>query len=227
LNRRAVRLFLLFAGAIILAHLLDPLAFRYVRVDNIHDEDWGRMLRVMGFVPLWLSGAIALALHERTRLRSLLRSSAGMLAIAPILGGIGAEAIKLVVRRLRPGELGEYVFRPFSERTFSTGGLGMASSHAMVAFAAAAILARIFPRTGWVWWALAWGCAFTRVAAGAHFLSDVAVAAVGGWLVAALALAAARAAHDARRGPRQRVHDEGEGAANHESCARCCGGVDT
>jgi membrane-associated phospholipid phosphatase len=34
-----------------------------------------------------------------------------------------------------------------------------------------------------VWWALAWGCALTRVAAGAHFFSDVTVSFVGGWAV--------------------------------------------
>lgn len=184
-QRRQLILLAAAAGAIIVAHLLDPLAFRYVRIEGVHDKDWGRMLRVMGFVPLWLSGAIALALVERTPRRALLRSRAGMLAVAPILGGLLAELLKLLVRRHRPGEFGLYTFRPFTERPFSTGGLGMPSSHALVAFAAAAILSRIFPRAWVVWWALAWGCAFTRVAAGAHFLSDVVVAALVGWLAGA------------------------------------------
>lgn len=179
-------LFAAAAAAILVAHLLDPLAFRYLRVDGIYNADWGRMLRVMGFVPLWMAAAAALALHDRTPVRGLLRSPPGLLVLGAGLGGAGAELLKLLARRLRPGEFGEYVFRPWTERTFSTGGLGMPSSHAMVAFGAAAVLSRIFPRAWVVWWGLAWGCGLSRVADGAHFFSDVTVAAVAGWAVGAL-----------------------------------------
>ncbi|HSJ24655.1 MAG TPA: phosphatase PAP2 family protein [Longimicrobiales bacterium] len=173
------------AVAVVAAHLLDPLAFQYIRIANVNEEDWGRMLRVMGFFPLWITAAAALALHDRTPFRRLVRSRAGLLFFASGLGGAVAELLKLLFRRLRPGELGEYAFRPFAERPFSTGGLGLPSSHALVAFAAAAILSRIFPRAWPVWWGLAWGCAFTRVASGAHFLSDTVAAALVGWVVAA------------------------------------------
>jgi membrane-associated phospholipid phosphatase len=182
---RALRLFAVGAAAIVLAHVLDPLMFRYLRIDGVYDGDLGRMLRVMGFVPLWLGAGAALALHERTPLRRLFRARAGLLMAAATLGGAVAELLKLLARRLRPGELGEYVFRPFTERPLSTGGLGMPSSHAAVAFAAAALLSRVFPRAWIVWWALAWGCGLSRVAAGAHFFSDIVVAAVAGWAVAA------------------------------------------
>jgi membrane-associated phospholipid phosphatase len=174
-----------FGTAIIAAHMLDPFAFAHVRVDNVYGEDWGRMLRVMGFLPLWLAAGIALMLHERTPWRRVHRSPGGLIIAGAGAGGIVAELTKLVVRRRRPGDLGEYLFRPFSERPFSTGGLGMPSSHALVAFGAAAILSRLFPRAWIVWWTLAWGCALTRVAAGAHFFSDVVAAAVLGWLVGA------------------------------------------
>jgi membrane-associated phospholipid phosphatase len=43
---------------------------------------------------------------------------------------------------------------------------------------------RIFPRLRWMFYALAWGCAATRVLAQAHFLSDVTFGAVLGWAVA-------------------------------------------
>jgi membrane-associated phospholipid phosphatase len=185
-RRSPVRLLLLFAGAILAAHLLDPLAFRHLRIENVYGEDWGRMLRVMGFLPLWIVAAGALMLHERTPLRRAHRSRGGLIIAGAAFGGIAAELAKLLLRRRRPGELGEYVFRPFTDRPFSTGGLGLPSSHALVAFGAAAILARIFPRARFIWWGLAWGCGLTRVAAGAHFLSDVVVAAVIGWLVGAL-----------------------------------------
>jgi membrane-associated phospholipid phosphatase len=181
-----VRFWVLAVVSIALAHGLDPLAFRYLRIDNVYGEDWGRMLRVMGFVPLWIAAGAALMLEERTPWRRIARSRGGLIIAGSIVGGIAAELVKLVVRRRRPGEFGEYLFRPFTERSFSTGGLGMPSSHALVAFGAAAVLARIYPRARIIWWGLAWGCGLSRVAAGAHFLSDVVGAAIIGWLVGAL-----------------------------------------
>jgi membrane-associated phospholipid phosphatase len=186
MNHRPLLLIGVASAMIVAAHLLDPLAFRYLRIDNVHGEDWGRMLRVMGFLPLWLIAGVALMLHERTPLRAALRSRGGLIMAGATLGGIAAELAKLIVRRLRPGELGQYAFRPWTERTFSTGGLGMPSSHALVAFGAAATLSRIFPRARLIWWGLAWGCGLTRVASGAHFLSDVVAAAVIGYAVGAL-----------------------------------------
>jgi membrane-associated phospholipid phosphatase len=180
-----MRVFVVAAAALVIAHLLDGAAFRHVRLDGVNDEDWGRLLRVMGFVPTWLLAAAALALHERTPLRRFFRSGPGVLVLAPAVAGGLAELVKIVVRRLRPGELGEYVFRPWSERTWSSGGLGMASSHAAVAFGAATVLSRLFPRAWPIWWGVAWGCALTRVATGAHFLSDVIAACIIGWLVGA------------------------------------------
>src|SRR5688500_7193613 len=50
-------------AAILLAHLIDPWFYQHFRVDNIYGKDWGRALRVMGFLPLWLTAALALALH--------------------------------------------------------------------------------------------------------------------------------------------------------------------
>jgi membrane-associated phospholipid phosphatase len=185
-RRRWIVLLTAAVTAVAVAHALDPLAFRYLRFENVYDEDWGRMLRVMGFVPLWLTAAAALALHQRTPLRRLPRAPAGLLALAATLSGAAAELLKLVFRRLRPGDLGEYLFRPLAERPFYSGGLGLPSSHALVAFGAAALLSRLYPRSWIVWWALAWGCALTRVAAGAHFLSDVVVAAMFGWGMGAL-----------------------------------------
>lgn len=180
------RFWVLAVASIVLAHALDPLAFRYFRVEDIYGDDLGRMLRIMGYVPLWLAAGAAVILEERTPWRRMPRSPGGLIIAGSIVGGIAAELAKLVVRRRRPGELGEYVFRPFTERTFSTGGLGMPSSHALVAFGAAAVLSRLYPRARIVWWGLAWGCGLSRVADGAHFLSDVVAAAVIGWLVGAL-----------------------------------------
>ncbi len=170
--------------ALAAAHLLDRFAFEFLRYPEVNSQDWGRLLRIMGFYPTWLVAALALGLHDK--LQPFRFRRAWLLFFAPGLSGLAGELLKILIRRLRPGEAGEYVFRAFTERTFSSSGLGMPSSHAVVAFGAAAILSRLFPRAWPVWWALAAGCALTRVLHGKHFLSDVVLAAIVGWAVAAL-----------------------------------------
>ena len=166
------------------AHLLDGIAFQQLRYPEVNGEDWGRMFRIMGFLPTWIFAAAALALHDRDRTPRFRR--ANLLFFAAGLAGLAGEILKITIRRLRPGDTGEYVFRAFSERTFSSSGLGMPSSHAIIAFGAAAMLSRLFPHARVVWWLLAWGCGLTRILHGKHFLSDVVFAAIVGWLVAAL-----------------------------------------
>jgi membrane-associated phospholipid phosphatase len=149
------------------------------------------MLRVAGFVPLWALAGLALVLHDwPARAAASLRAAlwrGTLLFAAAAGGGIAAELLKLMLRRERPwAHDGAWVFRPLDERTLSTGGLALPSSHAMVAFSAAAMLSRLFPRAAPVWYAFAAGCGLSRVLAGAHFVSDVVVAALAGWLVTAL-----------------------------------------
>ncbi|HEY0305122.1 MAG TPA: phosphatase PAP2 family protein [Longimicrobiales bacterium] len=170
--------------SLLIAHLLDRFVYEYVRYPDVNTEDWGRLLRVMGFLPTWLLAAIALALHDRFQPWRFRR--AYLLFFAPALSGLAGEILKITIRRLRPGDTGEYAFRAFSERPFSSGGFGMPSSHAVVAFGAAAMLSRLFPRAWPVWWLLGAGCGLTRILHGRHFLSDVVLAAIVGWAVAAL-----------------------------------------
>lgn len=183
----ALRMLMFGIVAIAAAHLVDGIAYRYIAIDGIYDEDWGRMLRVMGFAPLWLVVAIALVLHDAPYavLSRWTRWARGALLVAGVAAaGILGELLKLLLRRERPrAHEGEYVFRSFTERPFSSGGLAWPSSHAIVAFGAAAVLSRLFPRARWVFWGLAWGCGLSRVADGAHFVSDVVTAAVAAWLV--------------------------------------------
>ena len=106
------------------------------------------------------------------------------MVLAPTIAGALAEVLKMFVRRLRPSpDVFGYQWRPFSEDVLSTRGLGMPSSHAIVAFAAAAVLSRLFPRTWWLWYLLASGCAATRLLALGHFFSDTVVAAFLGYAV--------------------------------------------
>ncbi|MCX5760048.1 MAG: phosphatase PAP2 family protein [Gemmatimonadetes bacterium] len=164
--------------------LADKWVFDHAHYKNVYDQDWARLLRVMGFAPTWGIGALAMWLHERPADAARAASRAWYLVTAPIAGGLLAEILKLLLRRQRPEvNDGFYGFRPWSDHPFSTGGLAWPSSHTMVAFAAATAMARLFPRARWVWYALAAGCGVTRILAHAHFLSDVTLGALFGWCV--------------------------------------------
>lgn len=171
------------AVATALSAALDPWVWRELAVPGIYETDWGRMLRVIGSLFFWLPVTAAI----RLALRSAGDPNPGrawrVFWGATLAGGV-AEILKLLVRRERPAFAdGEYVFRDFLDRTWSTSGLGFPSSHVMVAFGGAAVLARLFPGSGPVAYLLAAGCAFSRVASRAHFASDAVGGAVAGWLV--------------------------------------------
>lgn len=172
-------------AAIVAAHLLDEFAWRAIRVPTVYDKDWGRLLRSMGFLPTWLGIAAAFGLQVQDA--AWRRMGTWLLLLGPTLGGLAAEVLKLLVRRLRPDpELFGYAFRSFADGPLSNRGMGMPSSHTLVAFAGAFALARLFPRARWVFYLLAIGCGLSRVMATAHYLSDIVVAACVGWAVVAL-----------------------------------------
>lgn len=200
-------------GIVAVALAVDELAWTYLVHERVYEEDWGRLLRVMGFVPTWLLAALALWLVERpggslgagvsravpdVAARSAWARRRGLYLMGSVLvSGIVGEVLKLVFRRRRPGEDFEwYDFRAWSDRPLHNGGLSMPSTHAVVAFGAAVALTRLFPRAWPVWWGLAVGCGLTRVLARAHYVSDIAMAAlvavvVGSWLARRLGIGAA------------------------------------
>jgi membrane-associated phospholipid phosphatase len=174
-------------AAFVAASVADKWVFDHIANPTVYDRDWGRLLRVMGFLGTWVAIAAAIGLHEgrNPSQRPLARRRAWLVFWSPAIGGAVAEVLKIVIRRERPGlHDGLYGFRPWDERTWSGGGLALPSSHVMVAFAGAAMLAHLYPRARWVGYTLAAGCAATRVLARAHFVSDVVLAAGLGWVVA-------------------------------------------
>jgi undecaprenyl-diphosphatase len=183
--RFAATLILLF----LIAQLVDQWVFHHFTFHAIYDRAWGRMLRLAGYFPLWGIVALALVLHDWVprELPALARASRrGLLLFwSASLGGVIAELLKIVLRRERPGLTdGAHVFRSWSDQPFSTAQLGLPSSEVAVAFAAATALARLFPDAWLLWYALAVGCAATRIVSGAHFVSDVLLAALVGYLSA-------------------------------------------
>lgn len=175
---------------VVAAHLLDGWFYRHLVVADIYEEDWGRLFRVMGYAPTWVVLAAIFVLHDwplRTADRVMPALRRGLLLLGSVAAtGLAGEVLKLLFRRERPrAHDGEYFFRSFADRPLHSGGLALPSSHAIVAFGAAALLARLFPRAAPVFYLLALGCGLTRVAAQAHFLSDVIVAALAAWLIVA------------------------------------------
>lgn len=174
--------------AVVAAHLADRPAWESLLDKHFANTDLGRFLRIQGFLPTWIAVGAALVLSDWPRRAVEGWKGAwwrGSLVVgAAVAGGLLAEVGKLLVRRERPGALGVYAFRDWADRPFSTAGLSMPSSHVLVASAALAMLARLFPRTAPVCYLLIAGCAYSRLAAGAHFLSDVTVAAILGVVVA-------------------------------------------
>jgi membrane-associated phospholipid phosphatase len=173
-------------GVLALSLAVDRWAWRTLEVPGIYEKDWGRMLRVMGSLVFWLPLTLAVWLERRARDRQS-AGQAWLLMGAPVLGGGLGELLKMVFRRERPGlHDGEWVFRAFTDRPFETKDLGLPSSHVVVAFAGAAVLARMFPRAAPVIYLLATGCAASRVLARAHFVSDAVVGALAGCAVGAV-----------------------------------------
>ncbi len=194
-NRRRPSPEILFAGSAILlfvvALLTDRWIFHHFSFPGVYDRAWGRMLRLAGYFPLWSLVGLALVLQDWVprSWRTLRQASRrGLLLFwSAALAGILAELVKLALRRERPGLTdGAHMVRPWADHPWSTAQLGLPSSETAVAFAAAAILARLFPEAWVLWYGVALGCALTRVASGAHFMSDVVLAALVGYVVASI-----------------------------------------
>jgi len=167
-------------GALALATFLDrPVWQALLLIDPaVQSAGWSQALRSLGFLPVWLTVAFGFFLKDHTT-RFTASSRALLLATSVVVAGGLGEILKMLIRRLRPDATGgEYVWRLFIEDPFSSSGLGMPSGHAMVAFAAAWVLCRLFPRAAGVWIFAACGCAATRVLSQAHFVSDTVLAAV-------------------------------------------------
>lgn len=197
-----------------LACAVDRAAYHALRVDDWADT-WARrdlvqMLRSAGYVPTWIIAAFIIDLGCRPGLAASGFVSRQVRARVPMLGarvllsaaagGLLAEALKVAVRRHRPSEAndGTHVYDWFAGEVEGRG-LGLASSHAGVAFGAAFALWRWSPAAGSAALALALGCSATRLLSGAHFVSDVYAAAVLSWAGATLAWWAADALGRRRR----------------------------
>ncbi len=176
----------------IVASLIDPWALRVARTDDLFalESRWGyQFLRGVGWAVPWLVAGVVLLARDAVRPPSRevrwnhLRGI--NLAMAPVLGGLGAELLKRVVARERPlPDPGAYSHKGLLLGFTDDIDLGWPSSHAAVAFAGATMVRILRPSLGPVAVFLAVGCGWTRVSSGAHFLSDVYAGCVVGYCCA-------------------------------------------
>jgi membrane-associated phospholipid phosphatase len=95
------------------------------------------------------------------------------------LPGLFVTIVKRLIGRLRPSELGPYVYVPWS---WSPAYASMPSGHATTAVAAAIAIGALWPKARVVMWVYATLIMASRVVIQAHFVSDVIAAAfVGGF----------------------------------------------
>jgi membrane-associated phospholipid phosphatase len=181
--RAAVALAITLAFLVVPA-LGDQWAYAHLFRVKLYDHDWAMALRATGTLYIWIPVALILWLVQRATDTAVAKRRALLLLGSPALAGALCEVMKLVIRRERTDVgAGQWVFRDWSDHTFSSAGLSTPSSHTMVAFGAATMLARMYPQARWVFYAFAWGCAATRVFSHAHFLSDITFGALLGWAV--------------------------------------------
>lgn len=156
-------------------------------LEKFRATDLHHVFRQAGNVVMWILIALAIGLTQWKQRGAKL--TAWMIVVSPLMAGAMAELLKRVIGRERPGTIdptGAYTFKPFLGAFSDGSNLGIPSSHAAVAFGGAFILLRLFPCAGWV--ALVWaiGCGVTRIALGAHYVSDVVAGAALGHIAATI-----------------------------------------
>jgi membrane-associated phospholipid phosphatase len=187
--RRRLGLALAILVAMLIATLLDRAVFKAAFVGAQRREvlllrDWMQLFRVAGYLPTWILLWTGLTLVAGFRAHWRDRSRLA-LVLAPLVAGVIAEVAKRVLGRERPDASAVeawYVFKPILSGFWDTKNLGLPSSHAAVAWAGACAGIALAPRAWPVFALLALGCSWHRMVTGAHFLSDVALGAILGYL---------------------------------------------
>lgn len=192
---RRIGIFLALAAAsLVAAHTVDLPVYNLFHDNGAANRGLPKMFRGAGYIPLWIFVGLALALLDTAKFKPTgwrgVAERGLPLILAVVFAGAFTEGSKSLIHRARPPERdwdGRYYFRWSSDAPLSTDSVGMPSSHAGVAFGAAWMLIRMYPRAALVWILIGVGCAWQRLLDRAHFFSDLVAAAlaayVAAWLV--------------------------------------------
>ena len=114
--------------------------------------------------------------------------------ILPLWLTLGASAIisfllKISIQRLRPFQQNLVsIHEMLASKSYEIWNFSFPSFQAMLVFCALPIISKEFPKIKWVWIIFAFLVAFSRVYFGLHFLSDVIVGGILGYLIGALVI---------------------------------------
>lgn len=190
---------LCFAAAVPVAALFDRAAILFVRGSDAGILDWLHAVTDIGrshwylvpasLVLFWIAARDWTRSTASTRARfALVYSQSGYAFAAIALSGLAVNVLKVIFGRHRPAGLdsfGAWAFEPFTTGYMNA---SFPSGHSTTMGAVAAVLILWFPR----WWLVVAEVCFvlaaSRIAAQAHYPSDV-VAGFGFGLVAALTMA--------------------------------------
>jgi membrane-associated phospholipid phosphatase len=164
-----------------------------------HGDLPGDVVRLVNLSEVFAHGAgVAMILLTAWALDPLRRRQLALVAAGAYGAGLLANIVKLFVARSRPHAFGDgdavldtfQAWLPFLPgrltAPWSHSVQGFPSAHAATAFGLAIGLSALYPRGRWLFFGFACLASFQRVAAGAHFLSDVLAGAALGCLVAAV-----------------------------------------
>ena len=108
--------------------------------------------------------------------------------ILPLWFSLGISAVvafllKVIVKRPRPFSLGVSVLPVLQKASHLVWNFSFPSFHAMICFSAVPLLSKEFPKLKYAWIGFAILIAFSRIYFGLHFLSDVILGSVIGYLI--------------------------------------------
>ena len=97
--------------------------------------------------------------------------------------------LKITIQRLRPFEQNLVsISEMLMSKSYEIWNFSFPSFQAMLVFSALPILSKEFPRIKWIWFIFAGLVAFSRIYFGLHFLSDVIIGGVLGYLIGVLVI---------------------------------------
>lgn len=178
----------LWCSAMVIAFLLDRPVAQILRESGIAGHVKGTFVAELLKVPgdFWFTAVVAvlLCIFHPWRWRA-----GGLVFLAAIVSGVNS-IIKWSAGRMRPfkikgrpDELLPFEFEPFIgglRGMFNVSNVCFPSGHAALAFASAQMLAMLIPRWRWAFYCIAGVVGAERIAENAHWVSDVAAAALLG-----------------------------------------------